>query len=326
MCEVELKSGERAQVWKVTAPDPQWAETLLTFLVHKGQDWLEPMREALQTGLEGLTMNFYECTLGEQVVGNITVLESLDRPVGLLQHVFTLPEHRRKGVASALMEAIRQDFRIRGGRAMYLGTGYQSPPFWIYHGYGFRPIGETGHMRWLVEDGFLDKYFAPGPVRVRDTRWGDWPLMEALYATVEGWTLRSLSQRLYGQSNYEGPFVALMGALAKGRVKQSKVMVKQDGAIVGHAAVWAQPEYPGEPWLLEFFVHPSFHERAGELLGSIFVTPGHKLQAVADSDAWDRHRALREIGMWREACLRRQFLWQGRWLDLHYYSSAWKQV
>ncbi|HAA73566.1 TPA: hypothetical protein DCE37_00380 [Candidatus Latescibacteria bacterium] len=44
----------------------------------------------------------------------------IDKRVGLFGHVFTKPEERRKGAANALME----DFRQRGGKALYLGTGY----------------------------------------------------------------------------------------------------------------------------------------------------------------------------------------------------------
>jgi GNAT superfamily N-acetyltransferase len=323
MRQVELKSGETADIWKITAPDHSWAEKLLDFLSHKGEPWLWPMRQALAKGLGGLTMNFYECVLGEHIVGNITVVESLERPIGLLQHVFTLPEHRRKGIASTLMKAVLHDFTLRGGRAMYLGTGYHSPAFWIYYEHGFRPICQTGHMRWFAYDGFLDDYFAPDDVSVRDTRWSDWPLLEAVYATVEGWTVRSTQLGLYGQSSYEGPFLHLMEAIRKRRVKQSLVMVKNNGAVVGHAAVWAQRECPGEPWLLEFFVHPNFYDRAPQMLSRVFIPPHRKLQAIADSDAWEKHRLLKEMGMWREATLRHHIAREGRWLDLHFYCSRW---
>ncbi|MGD9518978.1 MAG: GNAT family N-acetyltransferase [Armatimonadota bacterium] len=319
----DLRSGEKAELWKITAPDPTWADRLLGFLVHKGEPWLWAMREGLTGGLQDLTMNFYECVVEDEVVGNITVLENLSRPVGLLQHVFTLPEHRRKGVASALMAALCYDFRLRGGRAMFLGTGYRTPPFWIYYGFGFRPIGETGHMRWLPQEDFVEDYFSPGPISVRNTRWGDWPLLEALYASTEDWVVRSTRLRLYGQKSFEGPFLTLMQALYERRIRQSLVMTKPDGAVVGHATVWVIKEVPGEPWLLELLVHPNFRNQAGEMLSHVFVPPTHKLQAHADSDAWDKHCLLRSMGLWREACFRRQVAWQGRWLDLHYYSSHW---
>jgi hypothetical protein len=50
------------------------------------------------------------------------------RGVGLYGHVFTKPEDRQKGAASALMPMLMDDFRARGGKALYLGTGYDSHP------------------------------------------------------------------------------------------------------------------------------------------------------------------------------------------------------
>ena len=32
------------------------------------------------------------------------------------------------------------DFRERTGRALYLGTGYNSHPFYIYHSFGFESV------------------------------------------------------------------------------------------------------------------------------------------------------------------------------------------
>lgn len=319
---VTLKSGERAEIWKITAPDTLWAGRLLDFLSHKGEPWLEIMRTALERGAQPLTMNFFEAVCDGQIVGNITVVESLPRPVGLLQHVFTAPEHRRKGIASALMRAVCRDFVLRGGRVMHLGTGYKSPAYWIYFSFGFRPICETGHMRWIVEPGFMDRYFAPGPVSVRDTNVGDWPLLEALYSVEEGPVLRSLPQNLYGQSSYEGPFLRLREGLQEGRVKWSRVLVKTDGAVVGHAAAWLQP-VPGQPWMLEIFVHPNFLDQADKLMDAAFIPPHHKFQAPCDSDAWQLQQAFESAGLWREATFRRHLQWHGRWLDVHFYSSPW---
>jgi GNAT superfamily N-acetyltransferase/RimJ/RimL family protein N-acetyltransferase len=314
-----LKSGEEAEIWKITAPDKQWGERLLAFLEHKGEPWLRPMRLALAQGLDGLTMNFYECVLGGRIIGNITVVESLPRPVALLQHVYTLPEHRRKGVASALMEAVCRDFRLRGGRAMYLGTGYRSVAYWIYRAFGFRSIQESGHMRWLPDPGFLDSYFAPGPAEVRRTRWEDWPLLEALYATEAGWVLRSFYFRQFGQTSYEGLYLELRQAMDASKIIQCRVMVKPDGAVVGHAFAWRQDQYPDGPLMLEFFVHPNFYAAAPRLLNSLFIPPGRKVQAVADDLAIERQAALEQIGLRREATLRRQFCYQGRWYDVHFY-------
>ncbi len=323
---VKLKSGETAEVWKITAPDHKWREQLLKFLDHKGERWIKPMDEALRRGIDGLTMNFYECVLDGEIIANVTVVEALEPPVGLLQHVFTTPEHRRKGAAKALLQAIVRDFRLRGGQAMHLNTGYKSVPFWIYHSVGFRSVAETGHMRWLGRPDFMERFFAPAETRVEDVAWRHWPLLDALYGVEAGWVLRDLRHRLYWSTGFEGQLVSLMWGLAEGEVRQARVLVSEKtGAVVGLAFIWVQGQYypPPEPLMLEFFVHPNFMDQAEKLLGSMFFPPGRKIQAVCDNEAYDRDQLLEKLGMWREGTFRRQFRLRDRWFDVHWYSNAW---
>jgi GNAT superfamily N-acetyltransferase len=322
VAELKLRSREEARIWRITAPEPAWADRILPFLAHKGADWHWPMRDALASGLPPLTMNFHECTIGDEVVGNITTVEALDRPLGLLQHVFTPPQHRQKGIADALMHALTDDFRARGGRSMYLGTG-NPVAIRLYERYGFSGVQGTGLMRWLPDPDFLASYFSPGPVVVRPTDWGDWPLLEALYALEDGWTLRGLHDGLYGFHNYEHPYIRLRLDMRDGVVDQCLVLAKADGAIVGHAFTWVQREYPGGPAMLDFFLHPNFYDHAGLLLSSLDLAPGRKVQVAADNEARERQRILDRFDMWREATLRNQFCHAGRWFDVHLYSTRW---
>jgi len=97
---VTLKSGERMQIVRVAAPDEQFKDRILPFLGHKGEPWERPLRLALDgdPAIADLSTHFYLGLLGETVVGNITHVEKLEQPVGMLQHVYTPPEHRRKGI------------------------------------------------------------------------------------------------------------------------------------------------------------------------------------------------------------------------------------
>jgi GNAT superfamily N-acetyltransferase len=320
--DLTLRSGEDARVWKITGPEPAWADRILPFLGHKGADWHWPMRDALASGLPPLTMNFHECTIGDEVVGNMTTLEGLNRPIGLLQHVFTPPEHRQKGIADALMRAMTDDFAARGGRSMYLGTG-NPVAVRLYEKYGFAGVQGTGFMQWFPDPDLLTTYFSPGPVSVREINWGDWPLLAALYAIEDGWTLRSLWHGLYGFENYEHPFVDLKKDLRDGRAESALVLAKDDGAVVGHAFLWPRPHFPDGPYMLEFFVHPNFYDQAGLLLSSLEIPAGRKLQCACDNEARERQAILDRSDLWREATLRNQFRHDGRWFDLHLYSSRW---
>ena len=273
------------------------------------------MRLALDGGLPPLTMNFFEGLIGETTVGNITVVESLDRPVGILQHVYTNPDHRRKGICDHLMQALTDDFRARGGRAVYLGTGYDTPPYHIYESFGFQGRGETGKMNWFVEDDFLARYFTPGPTVVRDTNWGDWPLLEALHAIMDGWYLRSFTMEQYGHSDYEHVYPAVREAMQEGAIGAVKELVKEDGAIVGHAYLARWSKWPGAPWLLEFFIHPSFYADGEKLLRAMPLPDDVKVCAMADGAASERVQLLEACGFTREGILKRQIKTPDGWLD-----------
>lgn len=311
---VTLKSNEQARLVHITAPEPSWTDRILPFLAHKGEPWMWPMKLALDEGLPGVRMNFFVAMLDDQLAGNITTTEA--NGIGMLQHVYTNPDHRRKGICQLLMQAVTDDFGARGGRAMYLGTGYDTPPFWIYHSFGFRSILETGAMRWLPEEGFEGEYFGPGETTVREARWEDWPALDALYLTERGWYLRGFACGHYGHSSYEGLYPALMKAADEGRVQQMKVLVKDDGAVVGHAMIGVQPAWRGEPYVLDFFVHPTFARKAYVLLQSLELPTDRKVQCYCDAEAKPKMAALQAAEFRREAVLKRQIQRGDEWLDV----------
>ena len=67
------------------------------------------------------------------------------------------------------MRHLMEDFRRRKGRALFLGTGYDSAPFHIYQAEGFRGLEpESGLMDYYVGSGetFRREWFSIGPVEV----------------------------------------------------------------------------------------------------------------------------------------------------------------
>jgi len=180
MGNVALKSGQTMRIVRVDAPDPDWKRPVLDFLQHKGEPWVEANRLVLEQQLEGIQTYFYLAMSDEEIVGNIMTIEAVEAGVGILGHVFTAPEHRRKGICWAIMEALTGDFVGRGGRGMTLSTGHDGPAYHIYRHFGFRGVGQTGKMIWEAESGFLGNYFAPGMTEVREVHWPDWCLLDLL--------------------------------------------------------------------------------------------------------------------------------------------------
>ncbi len=185
MGNVTVKSGETMQIMRVDAPDPEWKQPILDFLQHKGEPWVEANRLILGQQLEGIQSYFYLAMSGKEIVGNIMTIEAVEASVGILGHVFTAVEHRRKGICSAIMEVLTRDFVERGGRGMTLGASYDGPAYHIYYSFGFRPVQETGHMIWEAEAGLLAHYFSPEATTVRDVCWVD-TIQMTLDQSLEG--------------------------------------------------------------------------------------------------------------------------------------------
>ncbi len=316
----KLKTGETMEIVRVTAPDAEFRDRVLAFLAHKGPDWQVPMEQNLAAPLEGLGQHFYLGLVGDEVVGNASSVEGLERPVGILQHVFTDPERRRQGICSAIIKAYAEDFVARGGRAAYLHTGYQSPAYYIYESAGFVGYRDTGTMEWFPDTAFQEDHFRPGPVTVRDTRWEDWALLEALYEVEEGCYLRSIHLRQWGPSGYEGEYIALRRELGEGKVQQAKVMVTEGGAVVGHGYLWRNNMFPGGVWTLDSFVHPSFYRDAGVLLEALNLEGKGKIQCFVDAAQPEKADWLRQRGFQPEATLRRQARRDDGWLDVIIYA------
>lgn len=305
LAEVTLKSGEAMSVIKTTAPEPAWTERIARFLHHKGDLWLKPIRLAYNDGLDDLTMSDFLGVLESgEVVGNISVVEHIG--VGILGHVFTPPEHRRKGICNAIIGELCDDFVARGGRVMGLGTGYESTAYHIYFAHGFRPRGNGGKMTWPIDEQFDATYFAAGETLVRDTRWEDWPLLDALYAITGQWQLKSFRWTRFGHVGYESEYLKLREGLEGGSVLDTKVLQKEDGAVVGHAVLAGQEAWQGRALVLDFMLHASFYERAGELLAGIPLPGGVKVQAFCDENAADKIAALEAEGFEREGVFRKQ--------------------
>jgi predicted N-acetyltransferase YhbS len=278
------------------------------------------MEAAFDDAQPGLRTSFFVCLLGGEIVGNITTADALERPVGMLQHVFTSPDHRRKGICQALMQVLCDDFVARGGRAMFLTTGYDSPAYWIYHSFGFRGIGETGSMRWLPDEDFMAGYFAPGEASVRGTVWPDWPCLDGLYLIPEGWYLRGCAFGQYGHSSFEGAYPSMVEALREGHVLQVRVLAKADGGVMGHAMVTTMGQWPGRPYLLDFFVHPNFEDQAAKLLQGVDLPVDRKVHCFCDAEAPGRMAALEAVGFKPEAVLKDQLRRSDQALDVMLYS------
>jgi hypothetical protein len=316
--EATLKSGERMELGVISAPDADWRDRIVPFLGHKGEPYASHIRRSHEGPLDALETRYYVGHLEGQVISEVMIVGA--RGAGILGHVYTVPEQRRKGAYQAVMAAQMADIRRRGFQVLALGTGFDSPPYWIYHGFGFRGIGPgRGEMTWAAEEGAEAALFRSGRVTARDARWDDWGFfgsLSVLPTSPEEELPRGRVMRLRGQGLVEGPFVALMLAREQTpgmtvRVLQSEKDATVAWAILSPAMLDAAPvgarlggtaSWLPEAWTLDLHAHPAFAGSLPDLLADL-PWPDAPVAATFTEPAGPKAVALAASGFTRAAVL-----------------------
>jgi hypothetical protein len=332
--EAGLKTGERMEIGVVECPDPAWADRIVPLLGHKGEPWAHHIEAALHEPLDVLETRFYVGLVDGTAITNVMIVgarreaHSGGRPgkgsapegvagVGILGHVYTRPEHRQKGAYSALMAVQMAHTQQLGYRILTLGTGFETPPYWIYHRFGFRSIdGTSGRMKWLAAPDAEADHFRPGTTTVRPMRWDDWaPLNLVAYQLTEldeelprSWAFRLLK----GHGSLEGSFVQLRlplpyhqspqsleevrRQLAQGTELAALVLETAHGAAVGWAILQPDELALRDGWRLDLHVHPAFRAGAADLVAAVPWPEGAGAAAYTSAPDGYRAAALRAAG------------------------------
>jgi hypothetical protein len=134
---------------------------------------------------------------------------------------------------------------------LLLGTGYQSPAYWIYHSFGFRdlPGASPGTMRYVSEDepDFEADFFgdAGGALTVVPARWKHWPLVALLASLPELPYLRSLTLEAWGVTLLEGPYCYFLARREEDERVAAAVLEAGNGAVAGVATLVPDEHWPG---------------------------------------------------------------------------------
>jgi hypothetical protein len=319
----ELKTGERMEVGVVTSPDAAWRDRIAPFLDHKGPEWRAHIVRALEGPLDGLETLFYVGTLGDEIISQVMIVGSAG--VGILGHVFTRPEQRRKGAYQLLMAHQMRDIAARGYRALTLGTGFDSPPYWIYHSFGFRGIAEgSGQMKWLAHPEVEAELYRPRPTRVRELRWGDWGAAGLLafqpLAPEEEWP-RSAAMGCLGVGSLEGPFIGFQLRREREPRARARALVTEEDLAVGWASLMPDSRWFGQTMVLDAHVHPAFAGGLDALIDSL-DWPDADVVAYVRAGAPRKASALRRHGFQPAATLPRWLNVAGQRADL----ELWRRV
>jgi len=299
-----IKSSEILEIGVVTAPDDIIGPAAQKLLVHKSTEWQFHLAAALSGEIELLETRFYLGMLDGVPVGNVMTVES--NGIGILGHVFTHPDHRRKGICQAIISRLMEAFRARDGSVLLLGTGFESPAYWIYHSFGFRSL-KGGFMRYDTPPGLNeDNWFKPGPVSPAPLAWRHWPLLALLGAQSSGEILRSAAWKLFGIGNLETPVVRTLVDQKQEKGASGVVLETGSGTVVGcatlHPTSGGPNGWPGV-WLFDHFTHANFQDKSGELLEAI-NWPAGKIISYVGTGAPEKATVLEAHGFEREGMVR----------------------
>ncbi len=313
-----LKSGEEMEIGVVETPDAEWLPRVVPFLGHKPPEYCRHIREALEGPLDALQTRFYLGLVEGKVITEMMTVG--DGRVAILGHVFTLPEERRKGACALLMRHQMEHSRQVGYEALCLGTGYDTPPYWIYHSFGFRGVGPgNGCMTWLRETDTEARLYRERPASIRPLRWEDWGQIDLLILQPlhPGEELpRSPTFGIKTQSSAEGPFLELQLRRRREPAIQARALVTQDGIVVGWAFLAPDPRWFRDAWLADVRTHPAFHTQLPALLASLEF-PDAPVYTMLTAPAGPRAAVFAESGFRRLAALPDWLVREGERETLH---------
>ncbi|MBC8230089.1 GNAT family N-acetyltransferase [bacterium] len=318
--DVKLKTGENMEVGVVLAPDDEYADKVKPFLAHKQGNFKWHIERCFEEQLDELETRYYIGQINNEIACNIMIVEY--GHIGILGHVFTNPDQRRKGVCTGVINAQMEDFQQRGGEALYLGTGYDGPAYHIYKSVGFESVyPRSGFMKYWANDDFEAKYFAKGKMCVKEVQWNDWGKMPALTGIVDGDYLRSIAFNIYGPASFEGGFLGFKRELEEGEnFRDAKLLASENGAIVAFATIIPDSRWRGDVYILDIFAHPNFWDDAAKLLNELKFPQG-KIQCYSDSTPTGKSGCLEKVGFHQEAVMKKQIRRDENILDVSVFAK-----
>lgn len=324
--DVTLKNGERAELGVLAGPDAEWGPRVRHLLGHKGPPWGWQIEQNLSNPATGTEGYFYLLSKEGRPFANIMTVERAG--IGVFGHVYTAPEERRKGAADLIHHHQMEDFRRRAGRALYLGTGYDTHPYRLYQKYGFAGAEpESGSMFYFAQgqEAFEREVFAPGPVAIETLAFKHWPQLPALAMCRHPACLRILGMGVLNVVSSEGGALDYLAALARGaKTHDARVAVSRASDLpVALAARAPDPRFGPHVELVDAFAAPGHAAQLPELLDALALDPARRQICLADS-AWPEKGAqLERAGFRQEALLRRHLRSRaGAFLDVAIWSRG----
>lgn len=314
--EVTLKNGEAAELGVLRGPDDSdLARQVRTLLAHKGRIWQWQIEQSLARQFSRAESRFYLACRDGRPLANVMTVEA--DGVGIFGHVYTRPEERRKGLADAIIRQLSEDFRRRGGRALYLGTGYDSPAYRIYARHGFQSIEpRSGFMAWFArsQEAFEQETFAPAAVRREAFCFEHWPTLPALAIMRHPARVRIVGMGVVNPVITEGGALPVLMAMQheaehseENGARAQVAVSEKSGVPVAVACVMPERYFWQQVDLLDAFCAPGFEAELLPLCERLELSRERTALSYADEFWPARQELLRALGFARAATLPRHF-------------------
>lgn len=314
-----LKTGEKIEFGVLITPDKEYRDKIIPLLGHKGQPWVWQMEESFNGKSLELENRFYIGTIDGKIVSNITIVEHNN--IGIFTHVYTVPEHRKKGICNLLIEITMSDCRKRGCKVLTLQVGYGTSAYKIYYNAGFRSLTEgSGCMRLDFVPDVEKKCFEQIQANVRSAQWKDWPTAVFLYSIQNKAYVRNYKYELLGPSIFERGFLEMSKEMETDKSIDMKILESERSSVAGVATVCPDEKWGSKTYLLDIFYHPDFVSSASKLLDSI-IFPKAKVQCYLDSNSEDRIKLIEKYGFKQEGIFKKHITYNQKPIDVLIFSK-----
>ena len=325
LTEVTLKTGERVDLGVVTGPETgELGEQLRLLLGHKGAIWKWQIEQSLASRQGEVESRLYILLKADRPFANIMLVER--KGIGVFTHVYTAPAERRKGAADIIHACQMEDFKRRGGRALYLQTGFNTHPYHLYAKHGFRGVEPgSGCMFWFAsgQEEFERAAFASSPTRLEPLSFQHWPTLPALAMMRHPARIRIAGMLALNVNTSEEGSLPYIQAASEGKQSlRAWLAVSEKSALpVALAALRPEHYFGGQVDLVDLFCAPGFEDQLPLLFEKLSTLRTRRAICYADL-LWPAKAAvLRRCGFERTAILKRHLLSLGQALDVELWSK-----
>jgi GNAT superfamily N-acetyltransferase len=246
---------------------------LLSLLWHKGSPWIDDIGRRMEGKYPGSLDRFLVAYDGPVMAAQVWyTVSAADPRTGLLGHVFTRPEYRRRRLSTRLMEAALEQFTREGGLLMQLFT-YNPHTLPFYERLGFETIcaSRVAHAAdWYMRSPvgaqrLLDQWLAGRDCRIRPLAPADLPQYCLLYNVEYQTRLKDRAQGIGLGLETELTFITSIEKTGRGA---AACCVLDNGQAIAGIGSLACSDFPHQSHvgLVDCYTHPGFRARAGELI------------------------------------------------------------